>query len=55
VPPAVQKYQNQLLQLIEKQIDKKPKAARNSAHLNIKFSDKPEKPSQNPEALKSSN
>ena len=37
VPPAVMKYQDQLIHLIARQIGKKPKVQQTAAHLNIKF------------------
>jgi exosome complex exonuclease RRP6 len=51
-PPAVIKYQDQFLHLIEKQINKKPKESKSAAHLNIKFTQAAVSKQSNPETVK---
>ena len=37
LPPAVQKYQNDLLSLIKQKVERKPKEVKSTVNLNIKF------------------
>ena len=37
VPPAVQKYSHELLELISKKVNREPKVPKSTKHLNVKF------------------